>query len=163
LFKKVFFAINRSNSIKNIPYLIIFVASGSAVTNDTGGTIKGSFEEEKSTEYFRYNPSDIFGGVSYFSSSVGGVRRYDINVLGECNTLQIYKPFKSKNTIVLDGSCDGQGSQVHRYIYQWDKRYTDWCLREEVSGERADRTSGSDIRLATDKVEGCIPFGSGSK
>jgi hypothetical protein len=147
--------------VKNILCLIIFIISSSAAANDVAGTIKDNFEGKSSIEYFKYAPSDISAGVSYFSKSVGGVRRYKINVEGECNTLQIYKPYKSKNKIVLDGSCEGQGSQVHQYIYQWDKQYKDWCLREEISGERADRTSGSNEQLTTDKVKGCIPLGSG--
>lgn len=147
--------------MKNILYLIIFIFSSSAVANDASETIKDNFEGGRSIEYFKYDPLNIFAGVSYFSSSVGGVRRYSINVEGECNILQIYKPYKSRNRIILDGSCQGQGSQVHQYVYEWDKRYADWCLREEVSGERADRTSGSDEQLTTDKAKGCIPFGSG--
>jgi hypothetical protein len=135
--------------------------SNSNVTNNASGTIKDNFEGESRIEYFKYDPSNLFAGVRYFSRSVGGIRRYEIKIRGECDSLQIYKPYKSKNQIILDGSCQGQGSQVHQYVYEWDKRYTDWCLRKEISGERADRTSRSDDQLVSVKVKGCIPLGSG--
>jgi hypothetical protein len=142
-------------------YLIIFITFGSVAASGAGETIKGNFEGGNKTQYFEYDPSNIYAGVSYFSSSVGGVRHYKINLESECNTLGIYRPYKSKNQMILDGSCTGQGSQVHQYVYEWDKRYADWCLRKEVSGERADRTSGSGERLDIEKVKRCVPLGSG--
>jgi hypothetical protein len=147
--------------VRKLLYLFFFVVSGSAVANENSGTIKDNFEGGSSIEYFKYDPANIFAGVSYFSASVGGVRRYIINLESECNGLQIYKPYKSKGKIILDGSCQGQGSQVHQYIYEWENRYKNWCLRAETSGERADRTGGSNDHLVTVKVKGCIPFGSG--
>jgi hypothetical protein len=146
--------------LRKLPYLVAFVVSGSAVANGISGTIKDNFEGGSSIEYFKYDPANIFAGVSYFSASVGGVRRYSINMEGECDDLQIYKPYKSKGKIILDGSCQGQGSQVHQYLYEWENRYKNWCLRAETAGERADQTAGSNEHLVTIKVKGCIPFGS---
>jgi hypothetical protein len=155
-----FLVFNRYDMVKNVIYATIFLISGSVAANDAEKIIRSNFEGEREIQSFKYDPSNISAGVRYFSSSVGGIRHYVINLQGECDALALYRPYNSRNQIVLDGSCTGQGSQVHQYLYEWDKRYTDWCLRKEVSGERADRTSGSDERLDIDKVKGCIPLGS---
>jgi hypothetical protein len=138
----------------------IFITFGLTASSGAGETIKGNFEGGNRAQYFEYDPSNIYAGVSYFSSSARGIRRYRLSLQADCGFLRIYRPYNSKNQIMIDGSCTGQGSQVHQYLYEWDKRYMDWCLRKEISGERADRTSGSDERLDIEKVKGCIPLGS---
>ena len=149
--------------MKLLIWLFGSIFSNSGAATEVAKTLTGNFEGGSGAEYFRYDPSNISAGVRYFSKSVGGVRFYDINVEGDCNVLRIYASFGSKNKIVLDGSCEGQGSQVHQYVYRWDKQYKDWCLAEEVSGERPDRISGSDERLKVQQVSGCVRLGSGQK
>jgi len=124
-------------------------------------TLEGNFEGTGRIEYFEYDPSNLSAGARYFSSSVNGVRFYNIRVAGECSLLQMYVPNNARNKVILDGSCAGQGSQIHQYVYQWDQRYQNWCLRNETTGERGDFTSETSERLINVKVKGCIPFGSG--
>jgi hypothetical protein len=147
--------------MKVVFFFLISALSGGVMANDVTEMIKGNFEGGKGVQYFKYDPNNIFSGVDYFSSSVGGVRHYDVIISGECEIMQFYKSNVSKNTVVLDGSCEGQGSQVHQYIYKWDSKSKNWCLRQEIVGERADRVSGLGEQLSTQHVTGCLPLGVG--
>jgi hypothetical protein len=131
---------------------------GVAVAGNSIVTIKGDFEGNGKVGYFKYDAANVENGVDYYSPSTNDTVHYSIDIKGECGLVQLYKPNGSKNKIVIDGSCMGQGAQVHEYIYEWNKQSNGWCLRSEVTGEKADSTSGSDADLTTTTVCGCIGF-----
>jgi hypothetical protein len=146
--------------MKIVICVLLVAGPGTVMARDPMNTIKGRFEDSRNVRVFEYDSLQLSQGISYFSSSVGGVRRYEINIEGECGGLQLYKSGKAPNEIILDASCQGQGSQIHQYIYKWDNKFKDWCLREELTGERADSTSASEGQTFVDKIKGCTPLGS---
>lgn len=138
---------------------IIFSIPSYVFSGDSVVTLNGDFEGNGEVSYFKYNPANMSYGVDYYSSSKNKTYHYTVDVKGECGLLQLYKPNKAENKIVIDGSCMGQGAEVHEYIYEWSKENNRWCLRSEVTGEKSDVTSGAEADLTTTDVGGCRDFG----
>jgi hypothetical protein len=138
---------------------LVLLLSGVAVAADSAFQVKGDFDGDGKTDYFQYDPQALQNGVDYYSSSNNKTYHFTVEIEGVCGDVQIYAPYQTKDEIAIDGSCTGQGAQVLEYIYKWDKQRNTWCLREDISGEKADITSGSTANLTTTKVNGCVPFG----
>jgi hypothetical protein len=138
---------------------ILSASLNTVAAGNPAAIIKGEFEGNGKVSYFTYDAANIAGGADYFSSSTGKVRHYDIAIQGVCDSVELYASDGKKNEVVLDGSCSGQGAQVDQYVYRWDSQRSEWCLKEEIVGEKADQPSGVAEHLTHNSFSGCTLFG----
>lgn len=97
--------------------------------------------------------------VSYFSPSLRRSFHYFIAKFDECSSMVIYAIPRTRN-VAIDGSCSSQGGQIFTNVYQWKPKLSNWCLIREVTGERADDTSGRPkVSNSVSHTTGCILIG----
>lgn len=97
--------------------------------------------------------------VSYFSPSLNRRLHYFVPKFDECSSTAIYE-IPGTRQVAIDGSCFSQGGQIYTNVYQWKAVFSDWCLVREITGERADDTSGRPrIANSISHTTGCILIG----
>lgn len=75
--------------------------------------------------------------IDYQSSSLGSTRQYSQIKFDECSSMGLHQ-VPGTRQISIDGSCPSQGGQIYIHIYEWSKTYSDWCLVQEITGEKPD-------------------------
>lgn len=97
--------------------------------------------------------------VNYFSPSLKRRFHYFVPKFDECSSMTIYS-IPGTRQIAIDGSCASQGGQIFTNVYQWKAKFSNWCLVREVTGERADDTSGRPRSAdSVSHTSGCILIG----
>ncbi|MHA7683304.1 tetratricopeptide repeat protein [Cupriavidus sp. PET2-C1] len=122
--------------------------------------LSGEFEGDDITGRFSFR--DISKGISveYYSPSLGKTILYSVDKFDECSSMAIYRIPRTRQ-IAIDGSCLSQGGQVYRYVYEWKSDYSNWCVIREITGERADVTSGKFAPSErVSRITGCSTIGS---
>jgi len=121
------------------------------VTSDfEGNGLMGIFEKLPTSDGIK---------VTYKSNSMRKVYSYHINNMDECGSVDFY-PIKGSPFVAIDGSCVGQGSQIHVYLFIWEKNYSNWCMRREIVGERADISENRFFPSeSVSRVVGCTIMG----
>ncbi|MBR8311953.1 tetratricopeptide repeat protein [Burkholderia dolosa] len=99
-----------------------------------GGTAPGKFEYKDSTDGTRFL-------IDYYSPSLKRTLTYNVAKFDECSTMAMYHIPKTRQ-VVVDGSCPSQGGQIYEYVYEWSAAKKNWCLVREITGEKADISSG---------------------
>jgi hypothetical protein len=122
-------------------------------------TLSGDFEGRNRIEQFIYRDHDGGLSIDYYSPSLSKPLSFAVSKFDECSTMAIYA-IPNTRQIAIDGSCTSQGGQIYKYVYQWDDKYSNWCLIREISGEKPDVTTGrvsSSEHVA--RVSGCAKIG----
>jgi hypothetical protein len=153
--------INRAASTRIFLTLFIFAIldEKSAASNLMRNEVTTILEKDKKIGSFE--KFSVKGGIdiTYKSNSPLKLYSYHIKNMDECNTVDFYQ-VENSPFVAVDGSCAGQGGQIHIYLFVWDKRFLNWCMRREIVGERADLPGGrlfsSEI---VSRVTGCTVIG----
>jgi hypothetical protein len=127
--------------------------------SSTQSVLTGDFERNGMPSKFIYRNTKYGLSIDYRSSSFNKTLSYIVPKYDECSSMAIYA-VSNVNQVVIDGSCSSQGGQIYKYVYEWKKKFSNWCLVREITGENADITSGSatpTVQVA--RVSACSTIG----
>jgi hypothetical protein len=142
--------------------IFFLLNTNSMASNFSRNQMTSDFEGNGLTAVFEKFPESNGIGVTYRSSSMRKLYSYNIKYMDECGSVDFY-PIVGSPFVAVDGSCIGQGSQVHVYLFIWEKYYSNWCMRREIVGERADISDGRIFPSETvRRVVGCTIMGDAS-
>jgi hypothetical protein len=139
--------------------VVLIIWGLSANASVAQSVLTGNFEGGGAFGKFVYQDNASGLSISYYSSSSKRNFTYTVAKYDECSSMAMYA-IPNVNQVAIDGSCASQGGQIYRYVYEWKKNYSNWCLVREITGEKADVTSG--IVAPTEQVArvvGCPTIG----
>jgi hypothetical protein len=133
----------------------------SAIASGNQSVVTGYFEGGTASGKFVYEDrADGMGLlISYYSPSLKKTLTYSVAKFDECSAMAMYQ-IQSTHQIVVDGSCSSQGGQIYKYVYVWSGAKKNWCLVREITGEKADISSGTVVSSEqVSRVKNCPILG----
>ena len=104
--------------------------------------LTGNFESGSGLGKFVYGDNSSGLSIDYYASSINKKLTYVVAKYDECSSMAMYK-IPHTRQVAIDGSCSSQGGQIYQYVYEWKPSYSNWCLIREITGKKADITSGT--------------------
>jgi hypothetical protein len=121
--------------------------------------LTGNFEGGDTLGTFVYNDNSNGLSISYYSPSLKKNLSYSVSKFDECSSMAMYR-IPNTRQIAIDGSCSSQGGQIFKYVYEWKDTFSNWCLIREITGEKADVTSGTVVPSEqVGRVANCYTIG----
>ncbi|MFM0323896.1 tetratricopeptide repeat protein [Caballeronia glebae] len=111
-----------------------------ALAADHRSTLSDDFEGSGNITTLSYSV-DSNGLLFSYRSSTGKAYNYNVAKYDECSTMTLFRVPRT-HEVAIDGSCSSQGGQIYSYIYEWRNDFSQWCLKREISGEKASFASG---------------------